>query len=170
MCVCSKTVLIRTSRLTSPEKAWPLRRCSEPCPSSLPKCNLISSSRWLYVIGPPEMFTKCSLSRRSETWRPVLYIVPPTYIYTKRHKRKQRFSDCLEVLYLCLLLSTVWQGYAKDLHIIKTVCVWISPLLQLIISPTYCRFRVGDLSPKFTSKFASGKFLLFRVGLCTWLN
>lgn len=64
---------------TSPEKACPFSRCSEPWPSSLPKCSRISSRRWLYVIGPPEMFTKCSLSNRRETWRPVLYIVPPTW-------------------------------------------------------------------------------------------
>lgn len=65
--------------LTSPEKACPFSRCSEPWPSSLPKCSRISSRRWLYVIGPPEMLTRCSLSNRRETWRPVLYIVPPTW-------------------------------------------------------------------------------------------
>lgn len=64
---------------TSPEKACPFSRCSEPWPSSLPKCSRISSRRWLYVIGPPEMLTRCSLSNRRETWRPVLYIVPPTW-------------------------------------------------------------------------------------------
>lgn len=64
---------------TSPEKACPLRRCSDPWLSSLPKCSRISSSRWLYVMGPPEMLTKCSLSRRRETCLPVLYMVPLTY-------------------------------------------------------------------------------------------
>lgn len=68
---------------TSPEKACPFRRCSEPWPSSLPKCSRISSRRWLYVIGPPEMLTRCSLSSRRETWRPVLYIVPPTWRRTE---------------------------------------------------------------------------------------
>lgn len=63
---------------TSPEKACPLRRCSDPWLSSLPKCSRISSSRWLYVIGPPDMLTKCSLSRRKDTCLPVLYMVPLT--------------------------------------------------------------------------------------------
>lgn len=65
--------------LTSPEKACPLRRCSDPWLSSLPKCSRISSRRWLYVMGPPEILTKCSLSRRRDTCLPVLYIVPLTY-------------------------------------------------------------------------------------------
>lgn len=73
---------------TSPEKACPLSRCSEPWPSSLPKCSRISSRRWLYVIGPPEIFTKCSLSNRKETWRPVLYIVPPTWKTTSFYERQ----------------------------------------------------------------------------------
>lgn len=35
------------------------------------------------------MLTRCSLSNRRETWRPVLYIVPPTW----RTKEKQRTSE-----------------------------------------------------------------------------
>ena len=86
---------------TSPEKACPLRRCSDPWLSSLPKCSRISSSRWLYVIGPPDMLTKCSLSRRKDTCLPVLYIVPLTCKTMGNRSKKAR----LPFLSFSLMLS-----------------------------------------------------------------
>lgn len=105
---------------TSPEKACPFSRCSEPWPSSLPKCSRISSRRWLYVIGPPEIFTKCSLSNRRETWRPVLYIVPPTWNTASFYERQ--WSYTLRTIQT-LEADTYWtKGESKLFLSAKHIC------------------------------------------------
>lgn len=107
---------------TSPEKACPFSKCSEPWPSSLPKCSRISSRRWLYVIGPPEMLTRCSLSNRRETWRPVLYIVPPTWRTTK-NKEEQLITEwhkdsptCERCCFHCSSFQHTWQLLVCNIH------------------------------------------------------